>query len=95
MCGLGSRKMSKRSGSGYLAGSWLAAPMLTLMITPAGRLTPQRSTSRLVVRAMPVSGGSHLRPSSMAWGRSDRSSRTASSWSGLVSKPVSRLLEDR
>ena len=41
------------------------------------------------------SGGSQRSASSMACGSSERSARTASSWSGWVSRPNSRLLDER
>ena len=44
---------------------------------------PSTSVSRVAVRMMPSSGGSQRRPSSIAWGMSSRSARSASSWSGL------------
>ena len=60
-----------------------------------GSATPSTSVSRVAVRMMPSSGGSHRRPSSIACGISARSSRSASSWSGFVSSPTSRLLDER
>ena len=63
--------------------SWFAEPMLTTIIEPAGIGTPSTSVSRVAVRMIASSGGSHRRPSSIACGISARSSRSASSWSGL------------
>ena len=51
--------------------------------------------TRVAVRRIPMSGGSHRRPSSIACGSNARSARNASSWSGLVSSPNMRLLDDR
>ena len=56
---------------------------------------PSTSVSRVAVRMMPSSGGSQRRPSSIACGMRLRSARSASSWSGLVSSPKSRLLDER
>ncbi len=73
--------------------------MLTATVDPAGMRTPSTSVSRVAVRMIPSSGGSHRSPSSIACGISSRSARSASSWSGLreqadeevARRPVRRL----
>ena len=77
--------MSNVSGSSQRVSSWLAEPMCGVMLSPGPMVTPAISTSQVVVRLMVSSGGSKRRPSSMAWGSSERSARTASSCSGCVS----------
>ena len=64
-------------------------------VEPAGIGTPSTSVSRVAVRMIPSSGGSHRSPSSIACGMRPRSARSASSCSGLVSRPKSRLLDER
>ena len=56
------------------------------MPSPAPMVTPPISTSHVVVRLMLSSGGSKRSASSMACGSSERSARTASSWSGWVNR---------
>ncbi len=75
--------------------SWFAEPMLTAIVEPAVTRTPSTSVSRVAVRMMPMSGGSHRRPSSIACGSRVRSARSASSWSGFESRPNSRFDDER
>ena len=76
-CGMAGRKMSKTSGLSQRVSSWLAEPMQVDTLPPSGMVTPAISTSLVAVRLIWSSGGSKRSPSSMAWGRRERSSRTA------------------
>ena len=76
---LACRKMSNRSGSGYLSSCRLAAPSIGITDEPCGIGTPANSVSRVATLVMFNSGASHRTASSIACGMSDRSARIASS----------------
>ncbi len=86
------RVMSIRSGSGNFSGSRFAPSSDTSAISPAGIVTPPSSTSSDVYRKVArLIGPSSRRNSSTAPGSSDRSARSAASWSGLRSSASTPL----
>ena len=60
--------MSNSSGFSQYFSSWFAEPMLTTIVAPAFTSTPSTTVSRVAVRMIVSSGGSHRRPSSIACG---------------------------
>ena len=86
-----SRSRSKRSGSAQRSGSRLAAPIISITRAPAGIFSPPSSTSAVVTRGSPWTGGSKRSASSTASGTRSGSARRRSSSLGWASSASTAL----